>query len=88
MAAFNFMSLVNHLGFSELKSFSLASISFCVVTLVAYYVVREFRRPPLPPGPKGRFPLLGMTFDLPKHHLVSILPVVECPDRNDRKLFV
>jgi hypothetical protein len=24
------------------------------------------RRLPLPPGPKGRFPFMGMTFDMPK----------------------
>ena len=46
---------------------------FVVVGTIAYYAILQYRREPLPPGPKGRYPLLGMTFDVPKHHLVSYL---------------
>lgn len=38
-----------------------------VGALCLQYVLGK-RKPPLPPGPKGRFPLLGITFDMPKFH--------------------
>ncbi|KAK2686271.1 hypothetical protein QWA68_014848, partial [Fusarium oxysporum] len=34
--------------------------------LIIWEFVRQWGRPPLPPGPKGRFPLIGMTFDMPR----------------------
>jgi hypothetical protein len=61
---------------ADLENIHLAVIGFCVLGLLVYYAVREYRRPPLPPGPKGPVPLLGMTFDLPKHHIVSTFPVL------------
>lgn len=61
---------------AQLKRFAniwLTALGLCVFGIVAWYVAREWRRAPLPPGPKGRIPLMGMTFDMPKHHIVSDL---------------
>jgi hypothetical protein len=41
-------------------------LAFIIVVTAAYFGGLLRRRPPLPPGPKGRFPLVGMTFDMPK----------------------
>lgn len=41
----------------------LVSLGICILG-VFWWVSR--RRLPLPPGPKGRFPFMGMTFDMPK----------------------
>ncbi|KIW90067.1 uncharacterized protein Z519_09498 [Cladophialophora bantiana CBS 173.52] len=43
----------------------LFAVGACIGLLVVFKVVSSWRRPPLPPGPKGRWPLLGMTFDMP-----------------------
>ncbi|KAH8805193.1 cytochrome P450 [Xylogone sp. PMI_703] len=39
-----------------------------LVLLFVFVLVKLKRRPPLPPGPKGRIPFAGMTFDMPKSH--------------------
>ena len=36
-----------------------------IALVVVFSAVRIRHRYPLPPGPKGRWPLLGMTFDMP-----------------------
>ncbi|RKL26376.1 hypothetical protein BFJ72_g13772 [Fusarium proliferatum] len=36
-----------------------------LATLVIWKLVQTWRRPPFPPGPKGRYPFMGMTFDMP-----------------------
>ena len=41
----------------------LVGIGICILG-VFWWV--SCRRLPLPPGPKGRFPFMGMTFDMPK----------------------
>ncbi|KAF4439159.1 cytochrome P450 [Fusarium acutatum] len=45
------------------------SILLCtlVAALTILKVVQACKRKPLPPGPRGRYPLLGMTFDEPKY---------------------
>jgi hypothetical protein len=45
---------------------SIVLLGIVVVVLLLSYVVRRQRYAPLPPGPKGRYPLVGMTFDMPK----------------------
>jgi hypothetical protein len=44
------------------------SYILCALTvfLIGARTVQVWNRLPLPPGPKGRYPLLGMTFDMPK----------------------
>lgn len=56
---------------AKLRNISKLVAGLCILCVIIYYAVREYRRPPLPPGPKGRFPWMGMTFDMPKHHVVS-----------------
>lgn len=52
---------------------SVTIFGFVFLSISAYYALRKYRRPPLPPGPKGRYPLMRMTFDLPRHHIVRTL---------------
>ncbi|KAL9560682.1 hypothetical protein ACKAV7_015173 [Fusarium commune] len=40
-------------------------IGTLLATLVIWRLVETWRRPPFPPGPKGRYPFMGMTFDMP-----------------------
>lgn len=40
-------------------------VGACAALLLIIKVASTWRRPPLPPGPKGRWPFLGMTFDMP-----------------------
>ncbi|KAL5590251.1 hypothetical protein FOBRF1_013808 [Fusarium oxysporum] len=40
-------------------------IGALLATLIIGKLVQLWGRPPLPPGPKGRFPFMGMTFDMP-----------------------
>lgn len=47
------------------------SLAMSLVVAIGLCIMGVFwrfsrRRLPLPPGPKGRFPLMGMTFDMPK----------------------
>lgn len=43
----------------------LALVGTFIAILVVAWVLKERRKGPLPPGPKGRWPLLGMTLDMP-----------------------
>jgi hypothetical protein len=38
----------------------------CIGLAVLIYNALSGREPPLPPGPKGTVPFMGMTFDMPK----------------------
>ncbi|PNP76442.1 hypothetical protein FNYG_10228 [Fusarium nygamai] len=40
-------------------------IGTLLATFVIWRFVETWRRPPYPPGPKGRYPFMGMTFDMP-----------------------
>lgn len=42
-----------------------AIIAVSVLLGLSYFAL-TWKRPKYPPGPKGRYPLLGLTFDMPK----------------------
>jgi hypothetical protein len=42
-----------------------ASFGLSIVVVLLWYLVKSFNRVPLPPGPRGRYPFLGMTLDMP-----------------------
>ena len=41
-------------------------IGIFVALIALLHLARTWNRPPLPPGPHGRYPFLGMTFDMPR----------------------
>lgn len=44
---------------------SLYGAIIAIALLVIFASFKSWSKRPLPPGPKGRWPFLGMTFDLP-----------------------